>query len=278
MSSVGKSPVPSVETSLELAQEGNEERITQFYRDFLRAILAVPERLQPQKLSHQPTYPNDFVNILGIQDEQRVIIPIFTRSELIQIWCGQELLFKSYETDRFLTLIPEGWWVILNPGSEYEKEFSPWELDQLRGGIQSVPALVAEVIALDPIESVEFKAVPETELTDLRTKLKEDARLIPEVQKLFLIRENGRDLEGTLITTLIIGALIDPVPANDLKPIEERLRQTATYCQIGGESIKVRVGHVIEGNLLLGIFAGTPAFYERPTRGLKAWITNRFRS
>src|SRR5262245_14534021 len=105
-----------------LASDGDENAARSFYSLYLTHNFIVPERYQDYQLNHVPSYPNDFVNVLGVQSDSRVIVPAFTDLALLKDWCHQELRYKELTGSKLLELMPADWWICINPGDEVEKE------------------------------------------------------------------------------------------------------------------------------------------------------------
>lgn len=216
---------------LHQAAEGSPSEITNFYEELLRATLFVPERYQAHPLSDAPRYPNEFVNILGVQDKSRVVVPCFCAPEQVQDWCGQPLSTKALSLDQVLALIPEGWWLVLNPGAEVCKEFTPWELQLLRGGVVELPALVAEFrdgdrqpLSLTPVDLSEHQA--------LVTAARLHGESTPEIRSLFLCRDVA--VEGNeKIVQLMIAGVTRGIALEAQQEIRERLHRALTPLSVG---------------------------------------------
>lgn len=248
---------------VQAADESTTETLEAFYRTLLSTPLLVPERAQDKPLGNQPSYPNEFLNILGVQKKDLVFVPFFSSHERILEWSGHELRTRQMTLGEIIELLPAGWWLIMNPGSEGEKDFSSWELDLLRGGEASIPAIIDEILVEDVIDDVGFSPLEDHELTDLKTALKELAEAEPDIEKLFLIRERGKTVSEREVSSVILGVLITGTDPARREELQEKFGNLGALTLIGAEKMKVRVGNSLEGNLMLGIFEGQAPLFER---------------
>ncbi len=256
------------------SEESSVENLTEFYELLIGVTLFVPERTQELPLSRQPAYPNDFLNILGVQNKDTVVVPVFSSEDAAREWSGQELRLRAIKLAELLDLLPNGWLLILNPGSECEKDITSWEIELLKGGTASIPALVDELLVEDVIRDVEMEALPAEQYRDLKAALTTLAEETPEVQKLFLLKESGKTLSERDVTSLILGILIAEEGVSKRSEIQERFSDAGALVMIGAEKLKVRCGDSIGGNLMLGIFEGYEPFYQRPRKG--SWVSRLF--
>ncbi len=251
-----------IEDLMDLAADGDRQAATTFLQRFLSDTIFVPNRKQGVALSDQPEYPNDLIYILGIQDGQRAVVPVFTQSELIEDWTGSKLEHLSMTGARLITLIPDEWWVCLNPGSDLQKEFSPWEVEQLKGGEANFPAIIEEQYALESQSDLSVEPLKEGEDTKLVAALTTTASEIPEIVSLYALNESR--LESN-ISTILVGALVSCSDVARRTEIQIRLRDIANLAQIGDRAVRVVVADKLDGGLELGIFKVTKPFFERST-------------
>lgn len=246
-----------IEESMVLALDGNRSATAKFFEQFLTDSLYVPERFQAMPVSDQPRYPNEFMNILGLEDGDRTIIPAFSRVNLIEEWCGQELQHKAITGRELLSLVPEEWWVTVNPGLDIEKELSPWELSQLKAGSSSIRILLEELYPPDQPEILEFEEVEETDYPELKKVIIKKAKEHPEISKLYLAK-----IEEDEATVLILGVEASGEDVISTDELEDSLRRVIDLAQIGGDPVRIRIGDSVEGNLLLGAFSKVNPFYS----------------
>ncbi len=216
-----------------------------FYKELLKAFLYVPHRFQEQPLSNAPQYPNPFLNILGVQDSERVVVPVFTHKIYIADWCGVEFTFENIASHDLFGRIPKEWWIVLNPGREYEKEFSPWEIDLLRAGEASLPELLAESLADSEASSVVIHPVNVDEELPLKNKITTFAKQHDSIEKIYLAREET-DLNAA---QLVIGLeTLKQANSNDFEELCKNLKIEIATLFIGNTPPKI-VGAPIVGML-----------------------------
>lgn len=252
---------PIEELLLKASDESSPEALDAFYRALLNAQFLVPERQQEHQLTNHPEYPNDFLNVLGIQSKESVFVPMFSAQGRVQEWSGHEIRLRTLTLAEIIDLLPAGWWLILNPGSEGEKDFSPWEIDLLRGGVASIPALIEEMLVEDAIEDIEMHAVEPGQFAELKGALVESAKKTKGVEALYLLKETGKTVSAKEVSSLILGILIGQDSAEDREKIQEQFSSIGALILIGAEKLKIRVGDSIAGNLMLGIFEGYEPIY-----------------
>ena len=252
------------------SEHPSPEVLTAFYKQLLTISWIVPERAQEHQMTNQPAYPNDFLNILGVQNKDQVFVPIFSSDPRVREWSGHEIRGRVMTIKELIALLPEGWWIILNPGSEGEKDLSPWEIELLKGGEANIPALIEEMLVEDVIEDIEMHDLAGNEFQSIKEKLIALANKNSDINQLFLVRERGKTISEKEISSIILGVLLDSGPTARREEIQEAFAQLGAVELIGAEKMKVRVGDSIDGNLLLGIFQGRTPIY---TRERKSWIS-----
>ena len=260
------------------AEENSPEVLTAFFNELLTCTYLVPERQQDTPLKDPPPYPDPFLNLLAVQNKEDIFVPIFSSEARLAEWSGHSIRTRQLTLAGLIALLPAGWWIIVNPASEGEKDLSPWEIELLRGGVANIPALIEEILVEDVIQDIIFSAVPDAEFTELKNQLKEKATGIPEVQKLFLVRETGKTVSEKEISALILGVLTPQLPSARREEIQEQFGTLGAYVLIGAEKLKIRVGDSIDGNLMLGIFSGHVPFFEREASGFLAKLKKAFLS
>lgn len=248
------------------ALEGDSRAARTFFECLLGARFFVPERHQERPLSDAPPYPNDLLNILGIKAPGRVIVPIFTRSELIEGWCGVALHYRTLGFSELLSIVPDEWWVCLNPGAEVEKEISPWELGLLKGGPQVIDELIAEFESDNTAPTVQIRAPGETEYGELRRGLLDFSSAEGEVSKIYLLREEGGEHREP---TVLIGVECFSSERTVLDRIKGLVEAEAARGLIGSESARVLVGGTETNNFALTLFSKAEPIFKReaPLRG-----------
>jgi SseB protein N-terminal domain len=136
-----------IETLLNrIREEADDHLIEPFLDALFDSTLAVPIRTSFSELTRGVVYPNEFLSVLAVKaSDEKITIPLFTRAELTLAWCGATLECRMMTWSSLLALVPDSWWICLNPGQEVEKEFSPWEIELFKKGRESLPEIAEEL-------------------------------------------------------------------------------------------------------------------------------------
>lgn len=250
---------------MERALDGDKDAARLFLTEFLKGPIFVPERYQAADPAGAPAYPSDLVWVMGLQDSDRVIVPAFTDPEMIDAWAGGALTYRSPSGKALLDAVPDGWWLWLNPGEDIEKEFSPWEINELRQGPGSFDAVLDEIFPGEIIEPLAVHPLKKEERPDLKNALIEFAQTAPEIRRVFILSEEGKDFEGTVKTRLLVGIEADVKNSDEAEALRESVFNHASPMQIGSDPIKVLVGQDADDGLYLSLFKGTEPIYSRPS-------------
>jgi hypothetical protein len=250
----------SLERALEEALEGDARCQRVFFEVLLGSTVVVPERNQARPLSDAPRYPNDLLNVLGVQHVDRVVVPVFTEADIIERWCGNRLRSRSLRFVDLLASIPDDWWIGVNPGGDVEKELSPWELSILRRGPQGIDEIVEDLTAdvLDP--TVRIRAPKEDEYGELKRLLLDFGERSVDVARIFLLREEGGDARGAVV---LIGVEGFSSESADLERLKRETEAVAGGGLIGSDPARVLVGGRETNNFGLTIFRTVEPIYER---------------
>lgn len=248
------------------ALNGQAEGATLFYQAFLDDILLVPNRFQEQPLQHQPSYPNDFLDIIAVQSGDKITVPAFSRNELVTTWCDQELKMRKITGKALVEMIPDNWHICLNPSAEVEKEFSPWEIAKLRQGRENISEIVSELYMNDLIEVLQIEEVISPDYDQLKKGLASAASSFSQISKLYFAQESGKDINGTSKSNLLLGIETSNTTPSELEEIQEKLTACARIFLIGDQDLKVRVGASGSASITLGIFKEITPFYRAPNR------------
>gem|GEM_PF-1886126 len=253
---------------LEAAMRGEREAFALLLDTITRSHFIVPERVQNQRMSDSPTYPNDLVTILGVQAKDRVIIPIFSRSELVREWCGVELRTRRIGFEALLASTPTDWWWGLDLGSGIEKEFSPWELEMLRGGHQNFAAIIDETLQEHGSVPVSLQPFDPKDNPRLVEALNLLAATDSRIQSITVAREESQTDDECTVYSILIGLL---TTEKSHESAMEAVRSAAAPALIGAEPLKVFVGNDPEA-VMLGALRGIQPLFERRKAAPKgAW-------
>jgi len=258
-----ESHIVNLEGMMEKASSGDLQAAYAFYETLINESVIVPERHQNVALSHNPEYPNEILNILGIKNNDRIIVPVFLSPEYIETWCGQKLLFRKMFFSALIDVLPPKWWICLNPGQEITKEFSPWELERLKSGTHEIPEILAELFG-DLLPSATLSFEPQgPEYDNLKELLSDAGKEFPEVREIRLIAQMNEAVTETQKTMLLLGVLVDPGSKERRTLIRDYLINTAHLALIGLEEFRVFLGSSIEDDISLSLFAKIKPFYTR---------------
>lgn len=254
---------PEIESAMQAALQGSRDAARTFYEALFEGPLYVPDRHQRLPLSDAPQYPNDLVHILGVQAPDRVVVPVFTNSAYVTSWCGAELEVKSFKGQQLFRTVPEDWWIVLNPGQDVEKEISPWEIGVLRPGPEGIDEVLDDLFAREVIDPLTVAPVEADDYKALQSGLLEIAPKVEGLDKIFLLKEHGRDIDGEEVTQILVGLQIDPKKPERLEPIRDELKQVIDRAQIGDDQAKILIGIDAEQGVALGVFKGVEPIYSR---------------
>ncbi|MGI6524738.1 MAG: SseB family protein [Bdellovibrionota bacterium] len=298
-----------LEGAMDAASLGSMEAAANFYSILINTFVYVPHRFQEQPLSDSPTYPNPFLNILGVQDKERVVVPVFSNSEYIEEWCGMPLSFDKVRGAVLLGRMPKDWWIAVNSGQNVEKELSPWEIDILRGGASGIPAIIEELEASIAQMPLTITPLPKNSEQSLKECLEKLAKQNASIKRLFLGVEDvaqtkpselplplqKEDEETTAETTphpttqntaahskddilsaerVLIGVETDNLDSKARTTLREEIINHTAPLFIGRELPKIFISNSDSEISLLGMFQHIEPCYEKTPE--KCWIKNLF--
>lgn len=143
------------------AAAGNEQKAaTEFFRALLRAQVYV---VYANAASESPSIIGqgsaDSLGLLSVKLQGRVLVPIFTEEAMATAWSEGRYRVGPREFKSLIWGLGDSTWVYLNPSQEVGKEFSPWEIEQLRKGEDALEEIVSELydegdgdVAIRPLE------------------------------------------------------------------------------------------------------------------------------
>lgn len=239
---------------LKLACEGERADVVNFLRQFQNAKIAVPERNQSPAFRDLPPYPSRPLEILAVRDDQHVTVPVFTHESLIEPWAGRILSFRHFKVGDLVSLLPEDWWLTLNPGDEIRKDFTPWELQRLLGTDEDLLEIATELESDYGVQPLDVRRLQEQEFTELRAALADFFKVQPEITALFLALERGVTVENSPIETLLVGVRIRDLAPPQAETIRTKVKDLLGPYLIGSIGLRVLLG-VGFSDLELGVFA-----------------------
>ena len=251
------------------ALDGDEAAMTRFFRGFLEASLYVPDRHQAIPLTNQPVYPSDLFAILGVQDIERSLIPCFCSEEALQRWTPSRLSCSQVRGIELCKRVPDGWWLVLDPGQEASKEFSPWELSKLRQGAEAISEIIADLSQSESVAVLEVEPLDHTAFPVLSETLIAAAQNYSSLERLYLAREHTTSAEGEKLSNILVGALC---AADAVETIQRALQERCDLLQIGDERLRV-IAAASPDILQFSLFAKITPFWTKPslfTRAVRA--------
>jgi len=251
-----------IEQALQRALEGDTEAARTFFQELLQGPVYVPERFQMHPMTDAPEYPNEFLNILGIQVGENVVVPIFSDPTYISEWCGNELKFRQLSGKQLFSVIPVNWSLSVNPGNRSGKEITAWEVEQLRAGPEGIPAVLAEIFSIQTDDPIEVSSLEHDEYSSLQLTLRHTAETISEISRMYLLKQKTVGDEGETSEVLLLGVQILTRAAEQEENIREALLRAAQPELIGGSPLRILVGDQTSDNISLGIFMSCKPFYR----------------
>lgn len=264
--------------ALKLAALGYSDAARTFFESFFSYRFIIAQRYQPHPLTFCPQYPNDFINILAVADGDRVIVPVFLSADDLYEWSDQLPNIEEIEGRKLIERMPEQWWICLNPGQELEKEFSPWEINQLKAGPAAIDAIIEEIYPSIIGQPIEISPLQTGEFQDLLAALCAEAPKHPSLKRIYAARETYSGIEDNQQSSVVVGLEIDSNIGAELEQIKRVFENLVDRAQIGDEHVRVLAGSTardipnqssaglisssLEGNLVLGIFKGCRPIYD----------------
>ena len=249
-----------LEDLLEKASRGDRSAAEAFFVQLFDATLCVPDRYQTRSILDEPDYPNDLVSVLGINDDDRVIVPVFTRQELVEKWSGTALNVSEIKGSTLFSRIPEDWWLAVNPAAEFEKEISPWELTKLKEGKESIAEIVDEIFS-EGVQPIRVHPVTENEYETLQNDLPVLAGEIDDLEQIYLLREEYLTPDNDLASRALIGLKISSSDKNRIKEIIDSVTETARKAQIGDDAVTISTKTKTHEDVLFGVFKAFEPLY-----------------
>lgn len=258
----------SLDAALENAFEGSAPALTNFYTLLLESDLFVLERKQDRPLANAAECPNEFLNVFAMQAKDRVIAPVFSSEAHILSWCGQPLRSRTMRGIDFLRVIPDEWWACLNPGLAIEKEFSPWEIGELRNGPAAITTVVAELLEQPESDISSFTAIAATEYTDLKEALVSFAESNAIVEKLALLKTQvvAEDEQHEQLCLLA-----ETNEATSVSKIQNQLLEVARPFLIGDLPLRVLVSMQAQESMQAALLTQASPFYLRQKELPSIW-------
>ena len=266
-----------LEVLLNNSIDGDPEILTGFFKGLLRSSIYVVRRQQHLPLSDAPEYPNPLFDVLGVQGVSKVVIPVFLHKDRIREWSATDLQNREMNFKDLLEIVPDGWWLVINPGWEVEKELSPWELSQLKLGDEALKELVDDNLPDDTDKGVFLEAVDPQEFKGLIQELVQYSEQCSQIEKIAIYRERvstegyapvkeDADIGVTRDSIEGQGSLmvaVRLVNQSDAARIRDELFAIAQKAMIGSLAIKVLTDSRMVSSLAGEMAEGFGVIYKR---------------
>ena len=135
--------IKSIAEALRLAAEqgGLAEKL--FYECLWESEVYVPLELSGTEQTIQSAAGEKF---MGVIVEGRRTVPVFSTLTTLEQWAGHDgFAVTKHSFKTLVQLVAADTWLHLDPGQEIGKEFSSWEIEQLRrAGLAAVNEIVSE--------------------------------------------------------------------------------------------------------------------------------------
>ena len=173
-------PVNHLERSLMQAAKDPAHR-PQFYRDFLAGDLFVVEEGPPRTSGPRTLEEGAKLSLVTFEREGHRVIPIFSSLPRLGVFIKEEVNYIAMKTPDFLKMT-KGATLVLNPGSDYGKEFNAAEIASLLDGSMWRPSDVY----VTPKQTKVLIGQPANYPTELVDALRRYFEGTPEVVRAFL--------------------------------------------------------------------------------------------
>jgi len=126
-------PINDLERSLVKAATDPAHR-PQFYRDFVGADIFVVQRgPAPVAEEHRALSKGETLELITCEHEGKTVLPIFSSLPRLQVFIKKEACYLAMKASDFLQ-VTQGTTLMLNPGSDYGKEFTAKEVASILDG------------------------------------------------------------------------------------------------------------------------------------------------
>jgi len=189
-----------LEQALVRASTGTDLDREEFYKLLLESDLYAP--MSPSGASSgEPKGGRRIISgdsdFLYVAKETKTVVPVFSRDEFLDVWADSTSLPKNkFSFNAIIWQIAEDVWLHLNPGQEWGKEFSPWELSELRRGHDAIAEILPE---LDARQSAPLEAeIAGVEYEEFRKASITSFEIFTEVEEAFLVLRRSDEKDDWL--------------------------------------------------------------------------------
>ncbi|MCB0317184.1 MAG: SseB family protein [Bdellovibrionales bacterium] len=248
--------IKKLESLIAEAFHGDKISAKEFFQEFLGYNLLVPLRHQKLKLSNSPDYPNDFISVLGVKEKETSFVPVFSNAEYIFEWCGQNLEFKELSGKQIIDIVPENWWLVLNPGREFEKEFSPWEIEKLKQGSENIPEIIEDIFSDEDDLEFEILPVDSIEVEELKKQLISFSKKEKSIEQIACVIEKVNQEEERILFSITLSDDFNLEIKNQITSIIEQ-------ALIGGKNHRIVFDTLSNRSLAVGFIRSEHIFFKK---------------
>lgn len=257
---------------LDKAAEGTDEARENFYFALLDASVFLPVRGDDTAVSAaQITIGTNSLAALGVilaNHDGKEVVPVFSSADHLKSWLeSEDAKFETLPFVTLLKLVNDSQWLHLNPGQDVGKLFSPWEIQQLRGGPEAIAELAKEIGEGDD-GAASIARPNDEEFAGFYRALRVICEAYEEVNEAFVVQVGLS--EGTCLRVLC-GLSVrdeDSIPARKrerLSMLTEEIREALEQELGSGAEITFITDLGNELNPNWEIFSGVTPIYYRPS-------------
>jgi hypothetical protein len=117
------------------------------YLSFIDYTWLAPRSLPDSYLNNSEVNnpSGSFFDFLTLTFENEIVVPIFSKNEYFTDWSSDSLELREVQGSHLLKVIPDTFWISINPGQEISKDISPWEIKHLLHGAEGINEIIQEL-------------------------------------------------------------------------------------------------------------------------------------
>ncbi len=170
------------------AANGKAQALAKFYEALLEAKVFYMPKIKKES-KQISTIGGSHAEEFGLEtviEANQEILPIFSEEAFLRVWNDDpDVIIKEIEFKKLIWLLGNKISLHFNPAQEVGKEISPWEIELLKSGKDSIPELLAEIEGNESQE-IDLRSGPEL-FPELKVNLLPILEIYPELEEAFLI-------------------------------------------------------------------------------------------
>lgn len=180
------------------AANGKANALGKFYEALLEAKLFYMPKIK-KGAAQISAIGGSHIEEFGLEtvvEANQEILPVFSEESFLREWNDDpNIIIKEIEFKKLIWLLGNKISLHLNPAQEVGKEISPWEIELLKSGKDSIGELLEEIEGSESKE-IDLRSGPEL-FPELKVNLLPILEIYPELEEAFLItyreEENSKD-------------------------------------------------------------------------------------